>query len=1096
MLLRHQHPSGSSFTSELRFFFCFLLLFVPFAGVNGQEEDSPAANRLANEAANLQNKGQFSVAADVWDEFLQKFPQSSLAPKARYYSGVCHMKVGQLGKAIGAFEVVVDEIKDHPEYPYNEDALLNLGGCYLSRADQSPETAVQDYQQAAAMFGRLAKEYPESKYIDQATYFLAEAFYLGGKIEMSIPLYAKLVDEFEDSAFRSIGLYALAVALDESGKRKTALTRYDAFLKDYPEDDLATDVSMRRGEVLLQQAQALENSGQGTAEAWDAARTAFEKLSTSQGFGQADRATYQQAFCESKMGRAAEAAKLYENLIQKFPESLYLIDARLAAGRTNYQLKQYEAARAALQPLLDSSDDRRGQAGHWIAKCWLDQGKPQRALELTQQWVATWTTDAYLPYLIMDQADAAFAIPSERGQSRDLYLRIAREFFDHPLAPQALYNAAFEDFEAQRSEDALQLTGEFLERYAENSFAPDVRALRGECELKLGQPDKAEATYRALLEQVKQHPERGRWPLRLALCQYSQKKYAETIETLAAIDPWGQPAWEAEANYLIGASAFYGEDYEKAIAALTRATQQKTAWNQVDVALVLLARSQAKLNQEDAAEATLKSILSDFPESAQSPEVWFRLGEVSESQGRPEEAQKWYQKLLVDQPESNLSPYARIANSWLSFDANQWESAANGFQGLLDADPNHPLADEAQLGLGMSQRQAGQFDDAVKTLTAYLKRDPLGVSSPNGRFELAMAYMGQKDYPKAAEELTRLLENHPQWERVDQALYQLAWAAKYQDQTDTATKFFQRLVDEQAKSSLVGEAWFHLGEAAYESSDYETARERYTKAIELAGSDLIRDNASYKQAWTQFKGKDWEAAREGFTQLGETAGEPLKSQAQFMSAECFYEAKQFEPALEAYQACLKNLEAMSDVSDAMKQLARLHASQSANQLKQTDLAYELAKVFLEKYPQSPSAGEAWFEIGMAENARKAPEKAIEAFEEATLSAAPAIAARARFMIGEVHFAAERYNEATKQFNRVMFGFGDDAAADVAQWQAVAGFEAGRCYHVQIADASGGAQKQLLDQAVEAYQYVVDQHPKNRLAAEATKQIKKLKAFKP
>ena len=38
----------------------------------GQEEDSPAANRLASEAANLQNKGQFSLAADVWDEYLKK----------------------------------------------------------------------------------------------------------------------------------------------------------------------------------------------------------------------------------------------------------------------------------------------------------------------------------------------------------------------------------------------------------------------------------------------------------------------------------------------------------------------------------------------------------------------------------------------------------------------------------------------------------------------------------------------------------------------------------------------------------------------------------------------------------------------------------------------------------------------------------------------------------------------------------------------------------------------------------------------------------------------------------------------------------------
>ena len=79
----------------------------------GQEEDSPAANRLASEAANLQNKGQFSLAADVWDEYLKKFPKSTLAPKARYYSGVCHMKVGKLEKAIGAFPVSYTHLRAH-----------------------------------------------------------------------------------------------------------------------------------------------------------------------------------------------------------------------------------------------------------------------------------------------------------------------------------------------------------------------------------------------------------------------------------------------------------------------------------------------------------------------------------------------------------------------------------------------------------------------------------------------------------------------------------------------------------------------------------------------------------------------------------------------------------------------------------------------------------------------------------------------------------------------------------------------------------------------------------------------------------------------
>ena len=355
---------------------------------------------------------------------------------------------------------MVEEIKEHPEYPYNEDALLNLGGCYLSRADQLPDQASKDYANAAEIFGRLAKEYPESKYIDQATYFLAESFYLNGKVELSIPLYTRLVDQFEDSSFRSIGLYALAVALDESNQRESAVVRYDAFLKDYPKDELATDVSMRRAEVLLQQAQSADPEKPLDIGAWEQARDALKNSQRAQTTNR-PIATYQQAFCVARLGQPEQAATLYDAIIERFPQSLRH-RCPTCSGADPYQLNQYDASISALRPVAESKDDRRGEAGHWIAKCLTKQGKPEEAFSQTQQWVKSWETDVYLPYLLMDQADAAFAVPSLRDQSRGLYLRVAREFFDHPLAPQALYNAAFEDFEAQRAEDAMQLTQEFL----------------------------------------------------------------------------------------------------------------------------------------------------------------------------------------------------------------------------------------------------------------------------------------------------------------------------------------------------------------------------------------------------------------------------------------------------------------------------------------------------------------------------------------------------------------------------------------------------------------------------------------------------------
>ena len=283
-------------------------------------DDPPAANRMAREAASLQNQGKFGLAAEVWDEFLTKFPETSLAGKARYYSGVCHMKVGELDPAIASFEILADQIKDQPEYPYNEDTLLNLGGCYLSRAEQPGGDSGKDFGLAQKTFGRLAKEFPEGKYRDQAIYFQAEAFYLSDNVEASIPLYREVVDDYEDSSVRSNALYALGVALDDAGQSELALKRYEMFLADYERDPLVGDVAMRRAETLLQRSQSLERRGEATEETWEVARAAFDQLSEREGFEQADRATYQAAYCLAKQGKSDQAAPLYASIAERFPK--------------------------------------------------------------------------------------------------------------------------------------------------------------------------------------------------------------------------------------------------------------------------------------------------------------------------------------------------------------------------------------------------------------------------------------------------------------------------------------------------------------------------------------------------------------------------------------------------------------------------------------------------------------------------------------------------------------------------------------------------------------------------------------------------------
>ena len=72
---------------------------------------------------------------------------------------------------------------------------------------------------------------------------------------------------------------------------------------------------------------------------------------------------------------------------------------------------------------------------------------------------------------------------------------------------------------------------------------------------------------------------------------------------------------------------------------------------------------------------------------------------------------------------------------------------------------------------------------------------------------------------------------------------------------------------------------------------------------------------------------------------------------------------------------------------------------------------------------------------------------------------------------------------------------EDAPAELRNWQAKSGYEAGRCSEVQIADAKSGTirAKHIAD-AKKFYQYVVQTHAGHELAAEAKKRLAALAKF--
>ena len=94
------------------------------------------------------------------------------------------------------------------------------------------------------------------------------------------------------------------------------------------------------------------------------------------------------------------------------------------------------------------------------------------------------------------------------------------------------------------------------------------------------------------------------------------------------------------------------------------------------------------------------------------------------------------------------------------------------------------------------------------------------------------------------------------------------------------------------------------------------------------------------------------------------------------------------------------------------------------------------------------------------------------------------------MRGELLFAGKKYEEASKEFQRAMYGYGgEQATAETKNWQAKSGYEAGRCAEVQIAAAADAvAKKKHVTDGERCYRFVVEKHPGHELAEIAKKRL--------
>ncbi|MDX1964426.1 MAG: tetratricopeptide repeat protein [Pirellulales bacterium] len=1015
-------------------------------------ESSAEAIQQFRLAVPLQNKGNYDLAVEEWETFLKQFPQDPLAPKARYYAGVCYQQLKQYDQAQAAYEQV---LKEAPKFEQREAALFNLGLAMLANArTKMGEAQTALYGRGAETLGQLVADYPQSGKLPDALFNRADALYLLGKKEEAVEAWRQLYEKFATSPLRAETLYNIGVAQQELKQMDGATASFAEYLKQYAKEKQATEVSLRLGLLNYERQQFAE------------AEKYFAVAAAAPGFPQADFALLRQGDALLSLNKSPEAAAAYSKLATSFPQSEYAADAMLQAGKAYYLAGNQAEARAWLAKLTaDPAGKLAAEAAHWQVRSYLKENQPQPALALLEPILAKTTDPERLAELQLDRAECLYMSPNQKTAAQQAYAELAEKFADRPQGATALYMAAQSAMELGDYATGDKLAEQFLAKHAEHALRPFVQFVAAECALLSNDAAKADERYKQLLEQHAGHEQAPFWRLRRGWTYLKQKQYDQAARHYTALlQDLKQPAQIAEAQYLLGNAQLESNNLPAAISAYQASLAADAQGRSAEDALLNLARAQRAQPDLAAAQATLSKLLETFPQSKQADRVHYRLGELRHAAKDYKAASAEFGWILQNTPQSPLVPEALLGQATAQAALQDYTSAQKLYTQLISDHAGHALAVRAFFGRAGVRIQQQDYAGAAADLQEFLQKTQDPAEKNEARYLLGYAQAAEKKYDDAIKTLGQLIQDQPDYANLDKVLYELGWAQQSSGKKEAASQTFGRLVKDFPKSPHAAESAFNVGEFAYqEQKDYPAAAQAYTQALSASGAEGVAELALHKLGWAYFQQNDFVNAAKRFEeQISKFPQGKWVADGQFMGGECLFKQQRYDAAL----PLLEKAVSASISSPVYKELALAHAAQAASQLKKWDLSLKLGEQFLKDYASSAYLPEVRYEQAWSLQNQKQLDAARQNYEAAAAAATKLgkneIAARSRFMLGELLFEKGEHKDAIKQFYAVAYG---NEPKTFPAWQANSLYEAARCFEV-LKNTDNA--KKLYDELVATY----------------------------
>jgi TolA-binding protein len=793
-------------------------------------------------AAGHYDREQWSLAVEEFRTFLEKHPQHPQEGNATFFLGMAHVRLQEYDAARTQFRKCSER---KPEGRKAIEAAFRVGemGYFLddretARRDlatfreQHPDDSLNAYAlpyladlalkaklcvEAESLYREALKAYSTGPKQDHCRFGLAQALEGQGKNEEPALLYTALASKAGPLAEQA--LYFLGKRQYADGRHAEAIASFDELEKKHPDSRYRPSARLGKGCALFRDrkhddAQAifesLADDKQLGVEArlwlgaihkarrnWEtAAATMLEAARREPDHPRCPELLFHVADCQRMAGQHAEATKMYDEVLERWPKHALTADCLLGKLRAAAAAGDHERIAALAERIGKDFAGRpaHDEAQRRLARSLIERGNAQAAVAILEPLGAgspasahRWESrqllaEAYFQLEQNDKAEAAIepllteTVPTEvrtEAQYTLGRLLVAARRWDKAIA-------ALEAFVAAQSagERAARCRAELLIAYAKTGQVE--KALAGHVDLTAQHGEQIEVVSLATF--------------RLADALFAEKRYSEagSLYRLLATDPRHQPL-AAE-----GWSGLGWSQYQTALLQLATESFARLLADHPRHALAAdgaLARAQIleQLQKKEEALAAYELVIERYGTGQRLATALFGAAQLHGQLGHHGKAAELYQRLLDEFPDFAQKDAALYQLAWACHDSQQAAEAEKAFRRLHAEHRGSRFWGDATFRTAQAAFVAGRCEEAGRLADELLASRPQADVLAHTLLLQGRLAVNDEKWAAVAPPLERLLKEFPESPLREAAEYYLAEAEYQQGRHEQAARQFAAL---------------------------------------------------------------------------------------------------------------------------------------------------------------------------------------------------------------------------------------------------------------------------------------------------------------